>query len=161
MNRVSLQLLIIGAFVGLSSCSSEPPGIPVGFSTELRLRKESRIQMNDRNYRVFTDVLQVDPKTHFSGKLYLAFDTLYTSVIKKVVGNDTEISHYLPEDGTVYQTEYQSVMSAFYQRKGWFVYRTIAPEPAYRQVVIIDVVGRDSASITGYFETGETRKLIK
>ncbi len=161
MKRTLLQFFIFLVLFALVTCSGEPAGIAVGFSTELRLRKESRVPMNEWNYRIFTDVLQVDPATHFSGKLYVAFDTIYTSVVKKVVGNDTLISSYLPEDCLIYQTDNQSFMSVFYQRKGWFVYRTIAGEPAYRQVVILDVAGRDSATIAGYFEERETRKLIK
>ncbi|MBE0638496.1 MAG: hypothetical protein IH598_08250, partial [Bacteroidales bacterium] len=108
----------------------------------------------------FTSILQADPKTHFSGKKYLAFDTIYTSTQRntsddpaQLLKNDSEV--------IVYAIQNEDFSSAFYSRKGWFIYRTYIPEPAYKQTVIIDIAGSDSAMIAGYFYSGETKKIIK
>jgi hypothetical protein len=145
----------------LINCSSEPSGIPIGFSTELRLKKEDRLFMTERNYKFFTDILQTDSKSHFSGKMYLAFDTIYTSTLQRSIGTNPMVMYTDYEADLIHDTINQGLRSMLFFRNGWFVYRTFVPEPAHKQTVVIDVAGTDSTKIAGYFYSATTNGIIK
>lgn len=142
------------------ACSSEPPGVLIGFSTELRLRNENRIHMTEEDYKFFAGILQTDPKNHFSGKKYLAFDTIYTSTQRKL--SSDPISALSNNDGVrVIAVQKEKFSSVFYSKRGLFIYRTFIPETAHKQTVIVDVASTDSTKISEYFYSSKVNSLIK
>lgn len=154
------KLFIFVLALVLVACSSEPPGVPVGFSTELRLRNENRLNMTNWNYRFYTGILQSDARSHLSGKMYLAFDTIYTSTLRKI-NHDPVLMLSNDKNVTVYDFRSDDYPSVFYSKREWFIYRTLVSELAYKQTVIIDVAGTDSTIIAGYFYSSKVNSLIK
>ncbi|NCC72223.1 MAG: hypothetical protein EOM06_02410 [Sphingobacteriia bacterium] len=153
-----IKLFLLAFFI---ACSGEPVGIPVGYSTQLNLRKENKLHMTERHFQFFTSVLQNEAETHFSGKMFFAYDTLYTSTLQRSIGSEPEAMFAADSDVTIYQSDPGDIHSLFYSRKGWFIYRTLIPETAHRQTVVIDVAGKDSATIAEYFFAGKTKEIIK
>jgi len=160
MKRIVRGFSIFCIVFGLVACSGEPHGILIGFSTELRLRHDNRIEMTQKDYKLFTGVLQSDSKNHFSGKKYLAFDTIYTSTQRKL-NSDPISALYNNDEVMVIEVRQQKFTSVFYAKNGWFIYRTFIPETAHKQTIIVDVASVDSAKIADYFYSSKIETIIK
>jgi hypothetical protein len=156
MKAFSVILLILI----VSGCVQEPPGIPAGFSTSLDVGKDGRLYMTERQYAFFNNTLQGDPDFHFSGKLFLAFDTIYSSTLQRSIGNDPAAMLADDKSSVILAENETGYPSLFFQRNGWFIYRTFVPEPAHRQTVILDVAGKDSAKIASYFHSNKMNQII-
>jgi hypothetical protein len=148
------------AVVLIYGCVQEPPGIPAGFSTSLDVGKDGRLYMTERQFAFFKTTLQGDPEVHFSGKLFLAFDTIYSSTLLRSIGSDPGAMLAEDKSSVILAENRAEYPSVFYTRNGWFIYRTFVPESAHRQTVILDVAGKDSAKIAAYFQSAKMNEII-
>lgn len=155
------RFLLSGFLLLIIGCGSEPIGVPVGFSTSLRLNPKSKVKMTPDKIRFFVELLQIDPMNHFSGHQFETYDTLYASTLKNLRTVNMRIADLIPEDAKIMDSDSGNVISILYSRSGWYVYRLVIPEQAYHQLVILDAAGRDSVKIAGYYQDNLTAKLIK
>jgi hypothetical protein len=154
------KLMLLLFIFSVMGCVQEPPGIPAGFSTNLDIGKDGRLYMTERQYAFFNNTLQGDPDVHFSGKLFRAFDTIYSSTLQRSIGNDPAAMLADDKSSVILAENETGYPSLFFQRNGWFIYRTFVPEPAHRQTVILDVAGKDSATIASYFHSNKMNQII-
>lgn len=158
LRRLTAGLILLVFLI--SACTDNPTTTPVGFTTNVNVGRDGRLLMTERHYAFFTDQLQSDPSFHFSGKLIYAFDTIFTSTLKRSIGNDPLVM--LTGDSLNYVLDASSddFHSVFYRRDKWFIYRTFVPEPSHRQTVVLDVAATDSALIASYFYSSKMNTFI-
>jgi hypothetical protein len=155
-----LTIFFIHFFI--AGCTNEGSGILIGYNTRLMLEKEDLLIIPERQQEFFRSFLQADPLTHFSGKVFLDFDTIYTSTIKRNVATDPAAMLKADTLVKIYQVHArQTPFAIFYSKQGRFIYRTFFPEPAHQQTIIVDVAGFDSAVVRSYFNELKIQSLVK
>lgn len=150
-----IKFLIIG-------CGTGDRGILVGYNTRLMLDKDDQVRTSEKYNEFFRSFLQVDTSTHFSGKIFQDFDTIYTSTLKRDVADNPAIILKVDPLVTIYQVQArQAPFAIFYSKQGRFIYRTLFPEPAHQQTIIVDVAGFDSTVIRSYFNDFKIQSLVQ
>lgn len=148
MRRFYTFLIVLSVSV---SCSREPDTVNIGFKIKIIASQTNILPYNAGTDSLFTKQLKTNEFPHFLGKSFLLFDTIYTSTIAKdlsfnysgLFGRDAILTN---EKGSN-----DGIKSLFYHKSDFYIYRTLIPEKVQHQVIIADVVSRDSLKISGYF----------
>ncbi len=144
----------------IAGCVQKPEGEPIGFSTRLAIENEGKLTMTERRFDFFQNTLQGDPDFHFSGKLLIAFDTIFTSTLQRSIGDNPAAMIENEDSVFIFAVNQSDFPSVFFRRHEWFIYRTFVPEPDHRQTIILDVADKDSMKISSYFAHQKMNEII-
>jgi len=145
------KLLILFLLVAIFSCTRKAETVNIGFSTKIIASKGNVLQFSNATDSIFNAYLKSGVFSHYLGKTIMLFDTVFTSTITHDFSGD--YSTLLDRDKIMLK-EIENDMglkSLLYRVDGNYIYRTLIPEEDQMQLIIADIVSRDSLKIKGYF----------
>jgi len=159
--RKFITYLLLFIFILLFSyCSRNPEAINIGMVTKLKTTPEHILNIGPESHSFFENNLQLKNHQHFPGKIFLLFDTVYTSVVDHPPRNrydDFMVKNALFLNERVSD---KNLTSLFFLANDMYIYRTIIPEDKFDQAILVDIASRDSLKISEYFNQQRMKDLI-
>jgi hypothetical protein len=155
-----IVLLVALAMCGFS-CGEKQPSLNIGLQTGLLASPGDVIQDQATTLPFFENFLKSPNHAHYPGKTVMLFDTVYTSAITTIAAPGEE--YYLPAQSVILgvQPLNESLVSLLARSGELFIYRTIIPEPGFKQVILADIASKDSLKIAQYFTEQKLSGFIK
>lgn len=158
MKKYYLIFLVLFAF---SSCLQNTGSVNIGLKVKLLASKSQVLPLQVEFDSLFVNHLKSNEFPHYQGKTFLLFDTIFTSTLLQKTLDDYSflpgqdavlINKRMPENG---------LTSLLFRDVDFYVYRTLIPENEQEQIIITDILSRDSTKISRYFTSQKIQGYIK
>jgi hypothetical protein len=151
---------IILILVVISSCTRKVETVNIGFRTKIVASKSNVIPFRSETDSIFATCLKSKAFPQYLGKIFMLFDTVFTSTITYDFSGD--YSNLLDMDKILINENENNLdfKSLLYRTDGYYVYRTLIPEKDQKQLIIADITSRDSVKIKGYFTSQKLKGSI-
>lgn len=158
MKKYYLIFLILFAFL---SCSQNTDSVNIGLKVKLLASKSQVLPLQAEFDSLFVNHLISNEFPHYPGKTFLLFDTIFTSTLLQKSSDDYS---FLPGQDAVLinkKMPKNGLLSLLFRDDDFYVYRTVIPENDQKQVIIADILSRDSTKISRYFTSQKIEGYIK
>lgn len=142
------------------SCAPKPETVNIGLRTKLLTSDNTVLPPQEALSEFFINHLKLADHSHYPGKFFLLFDTVYSSAIS--VSQKRKDDILIPEKANVIgKKRNDNDQESFFYRNGkFFIYRTMIPEKDFRQIILVDIASKDSTKISGYFADQKMNTII-